>query len=95
VLRFLSYDEDSALILVLDGPDGVLVDVSLCLSNYSHRWIREPLCMIMLMGYVEQSKVRKRERSKNIPGKKKKEVLMRIRDIFFVEPSTHPHVAPV
>jgi len=53
--RLLSYDDKSGLILVMDGHEAVLVDVSLCVGRWSSDWIREYLSQIMVVGYLDKS----------------------------------------
>ena len=53
MLRLLSYESDTGLILLLEGDAAVLVDVTLCVD----RWIREHLSVIMVVGYVEACSV--------------------------------------
>lgn len=52
----LSYDIATALILLLDKDQAVLVDVSLCV-NPSSSWVRERLGVLMIIGYIETSSV--------------------------------------
>lgn len=54
--RLLSYDIATALILLLDKDQAVLVDVSLCV-NPSSSWVRERLGVLMIIGYIETSSV--------------------------------------
>lgn len=60
--RVYYYDVDASLIVLCD-PDascrkGVWVDVTLCLSpSYSAPWKREPMHMIMVVGYLEACEV--------------------------------------
>lgn len=53
MLRLLSYESDTGLILLLEGDAAMLVDVSLCVD----RWVREHLSVIMVVGHVEACSV--------------------------------------
>ncbi|OBZ66567.1 hypothetical protein A0H81_13466 [Grifola frondosa] len=54
--RLLAYDFDTTILLLHDGDNGLLVDVSLCLNPYkSMRWLRESNAIVMVFGYLEQS----------------------------------------
>ncbi|KIL68842.1 hypothetical protein M378DRAFT_70780 [Amanita muscaria Koide BX008] len=55
--RMLSYEPITGLALVLDGEEGILVDVTLCVDRYSNSWSRERLCLVMIIGYLETSPV--------------------------------------
>jgi hypothetical protein len=57
VLRMLSYDAPSGLVLLLDRELAVLVDVSLCVDPWSSAWARERLGVIMVIGHLEISPV--------------------------------------
>ncbi|KAF8345947.1 hypothetical protein F5887DRAFT_964242 [Amanita rubescens] len=51
--RILSYEPTSGLAILLDGEQGIIVDVSLCVDRSSSSWTRERLCLAMVVGYVE------------------------------------------
>ena len=62
--RVLSYDVHSGMITLLDGKDGLLVDVSLALDFQSNVWVADRLTTIMVIGDLELSDV-----SLNVPSK--------------------------
>ncbi|CDO69294.1 hypothetical protein BN946_scf184976.g13 [Trametes cinnabarina] len=52
--RLLHHDTENSTILIHDGEDALLVDVSLCLSpGASSPWLREPGTIVMALGYLE------------------------------------------
>lgn len=53
----LSYDTDTQLVIVIDGEDALLVDVSLCVDPWTGPWIRERLCKVMTLGHLESADV--------------------------------------
>lgn len=55
--RILSYEPASGLAILLDGEQGIIVDVSLCVDRSASSWTRERLCLAMVVGYVETTPV--------------------------------------
>ena len=55
VYRILSYEPTTGLALLLDGEQGIIIDVSLCIDHNSSSWTRERLSLAMVVGYVETS----------------------------------------
>ncbi|KAF8723910.1 hypothetical protein AX14_009016 [Amanita brunnescens Koide BX004] len=53
--RILSYEPTTGLALLLDGEQGIIIDVSLCIDHNSSSWTRERLSLAMVVGYVETS----------------------------------------
>ncbi|KAI0645415.1 hypothetical protein C8Q79DRAFT_1010382 [Trametes meyenii] len=54
--QLLHHDVESSTILIHDGEDALLVDVSLCLNAWrSAPWLREPRGIVMALGYLESS----------------------------------------
>ncbi|KAL1942552.1 hypothetical protein VTO73DRAFT_6154 [Trametes versicolor] len=53
----LHYDADTSMLMMHDGEDALLVDISLCVRNAwrSPRWVFESKTVIMVVGYVESS----------------------------------------
>jgi len=51
--RLLSYDDATALILLLDKNRAVLVDVSLCMESWCSSWVRERLGVLVVIGHLE------------------------------------------
>ena len=48
----------SSTIMIHDGEDALLVDISLCLSGYRRAlWLRENKTPVMALGYLEASQV--------------------------------------
>ncbi|EGO00046.1 hypothetical protein SERLA73DRAFT_52538 [Serpula lacrymans var. lacrymans S7.3] len=53
--RMLSYDPQTALVLLHDQEKALLVDVSLCIDpQTSGRWVRERKNIVYVIGYLEQ-----------------------------------------
>jgi len=50
------YEPVSGLLALVDGDRGILVDVSLC-ATPSSTWVREHLCQLVVLGYLEISEV--------------------------------------
>ena len=56
--RLLYDDMASSTIMIHDGEDALLVDISLCLSGYRRAlWLRENKTLVMALGYLEASQV--------------------------------------
>ncbi|KAH9855253.1 hypothetical protein C2E23DRAFT_857941 [Lenzites betulinus] len=55
--RLLYHDAETSTIMIHDGEDALLVDVSLCVQNAwrSPPWLRESGTIVMVVGYVESS----------------------------------------
>ncbi|KAF8622763.1 hypothetical protein AX15_006850 [Amanita polypyramis BW_CC] len=53
--RVLSYEPTTGMALLLDGEQGLILDVSLCVDHYSSSWTRERLCLVMVVGHLETS----------------------------------------
>ncbi|KAI0829642.1 hypothetical protein BC628DRAFT_1055015 [Trametes gibbosa] len=55
--RLLHHDADASTIMIHDGADALLVDISLCVRNAwrSPPWLRESGTIVVLVGYVEFS----------------------------------------
>ncbi|KAI0334971.1 hypothetical protein GY45DRAFT_1367013 [Cubamyces sp. BRFM 1775] len=52
----LHHDTETSTIMIHDGADALLVDVSLCLSPYTPSpWLRESRTIVMVLGYLESS----------------------------------------
>ena len=51
--RILSYEPTSGLALLIDGEQGIIIDVSLCVDHNSSSWTRERLSLAMVVGHVE------------------------------------------
>ncbi|KAI0356202.1 hypothetical protein OH77DRAFT_1401713 [Trametes cingulata] len=52
----LHHDAESSIVLIHDGEDALLVDISLCLNAWrSAPWLRESRTIIMALGYLEAS----------------------------------------
>ncbi|KAG6918708.1 hypothetical protein DXG01_012193 [Tephrocybe rancida] len=51
--RLLSYDSTTGLILLLEGDQALLVDVSLCVDYWAGHWVRDRFGMIRVIGYLE------------------------------------------
>ncbi|KAI0779813.1 hypothetical protein C8Q74DRAFT_1350812 [Fomes fomentarius] len=50
-------DMASSTIMIHDGEDALLVDISLCLSGYRKAlWLRESKTVVMALGYLELSR---------------------------------------
>jgi hypothetical protein len=60
VIRLLAYDTETSCILIIDGSDGLLVDVTLTVGIERKRegWIQERLSLIMVVGDLELVDVR-------------------------------------
>ncbi len=56
--RVLTYDIASGLLVLLDGNDGLYVDVTLALDSRSSLWATERLSTVMAIGVLEHSDVR-------------------------------------
>jgi len=57
-LRFLSYDPSTYLLLLMDPPHGLLVDISLCLDpSQSLSFLNENKGTLMVIGTLERSEV--------------------------------------
>jgi hypothetical protein len=54
----LSYDNLTSLALLQDQDVAVLVDVSLCVDG-SSGWVRDKKSVVMAVGYLERSLVRR------------------------------------
>jgi len=55
--RVLSYDFTTGLIVLVDGANGLLVDISLSLDSQTSVWARDRLSTIMAIGDLEHSEV--------------------------------------
>lgn len=55
--RVLTYDIASGLVVLLDGNDGLYVDVTLALDSRSSLWATERLSTVMAIGNLEHSDV--------------------------------------
>ncbi|KAF9526591.1 hypothetical protein CPB83DRAFT_794417 [Crepidotus variabilis] len=53
--RVLSYDVNTGLIVLVDGKEAVLVDISLALDFHSKVWATDRLSTIMAIGDLESS----------------------------------------
>ncbi|KAL7281267.1 hypothetical protein ACG7TL_004575 [Trametes sanguinea] len=54
--RLLHHDTANQTVLIHDGEDALLVDVSLCLNpGASAPWLRESRTVVMALGYLELS----------------------------------------
>ena len=52
--RLLHDDITSSVIMIHDGEDALLVDISLCLSAFKPSlWLRESKSLVMALGYLE------------------------------------------
>ncbi|KAI0373397.1 hypothetical protein BV20DRAFT_1049819 [Pilatotrama ljubarskyi] len=52
----LHHEPESSIILIHDGEEALLVDISLCLNAWrSAPWLRESRTVIMALGYLESS----------------------------------------
>ncbi|KAI0743824.1 hypothetical protein C8Q80DRAFT_1272461 [Daedaleopsis nitida] len=50
-------DAASATIMIYDGEDALLVDISLCVTGYRRAlWLRESKTAVMALGYLEASR---------------------------------------
>ncbi|TFK73962.1 hypothetical protein BDN72DRAFT_833943 [Pluteus cervinus] len=55
--RLLAYDLSTAYALLLDDGIAILVDTTWCLEPRFSTWVKEPLCTLMVIGYLEASEV--------------------------------------
>ena len=56
--RLLHHDTETSTIMIHDGADALLVDVSLCLSPFTPSpWLGESRTIVMVLGYLESSEV--------------------------------------
>ena len=54
LLRLLHDDTASSVIMIHDGEDALLVDISLCLCAFkTSLWLRESKSLVMALGYLE------------------------------------------
>lgn len=55
----LHYDDDTSMLMMHDGEDALLVNISLCIRNAwrSPQWVFESKTVIMVVGYIEASTV--------------------------------------
>lgn len=59
LFRLLHDDMASSTIMIHDGEDALLVDISLCLSGSRKAlWLQESKTIVMALGYLELSRVR-------------------------------------
>ena len=58
MVSLLSYDIATALILLFDKDQAVLVDISLCIDFSSGSWAQERLGVLMVIGHLETSAVK-------------------------------------
>lgn len=56
-IRLLTYDIESGIGVLLDGSNGLLVDISLVLDAKSNDWAHERLATITAIGHLEESDV--------------------------------------
>ena len=57
--RLIHDDAPASTIMICDGDDALLVDVSLCLSAVRPaHWLRESRAVVMAVGYLEMCEVR-------------------------------------
>lgn len=57
--RLLHDDAAASTIMIHDGVDALLVDISLCVGGHSRAlWLRESKTAVMALGYLEASRVR-------------------------------------
>ena len=55
----LAYDSGSGVLLLADGDDAILVDISLCLDpSRALPWLREENTTVIVAGYLELIQVR-------------------------------------